>query len=134
MAKKIGMIIINYNDYDTTKRLLDNVSKYKCLDKIVVVDNDSSDDSYNKLKRVKRKNLVILKNNDNRGYASGINIGVKYLIEELGNLNIIISNSDVIVDKEEDIKMLSKHIKKDVAVSAPVIFEHNKLNRGWKKS
>ena len=98
MAKKIGMIIINYNDYDTTKRLLDNVSKYKCLDKIVVVDNDSSDDSYNKLKRVKRKNLVILKNNDNRGYASGINIGVKYLIEELGNLNIIISNSDVIVD------------------------------------
>ncbi|MBQ2639490.1 MAG: glycosyltransferase family 2 protein [Bacilli bacterium] len=134
MAKKIGMIIINYNDYEMTKRLLDNVSKYKCLEKIVVVDNNSSDDSYKKLKKIKRKNLVILKNENNNGYASGINIGVKYLIEEIGNLNIIISNADVIIDKEEDLKMLSSHIKKDIAVSAPVIFEHNSLNRGWKIS
>ena len=134
MAKKIGMIIINYNDYDMTKRLLDNVSKYKCLERIVVVDNNSSDDSYKKLKRIKKKNLTILKNDSNKGYASGINVGVKYLIEELGSLNIIISNSDVIIDKEDDIKMLSSHIKKDIAVSAPVIFENNSLNRGWKIS
>ena len=134
MAKKIGMIIINYNDYNTTKRLLDNVSKYKCLDRIVVVDNNSSDDSYKRLKRIKRKNLTILKNDSNAGYASGINMGVKYLIKEIGNLNIIVSNSDVIIDKEEDIKLLSSHIKKDVAVSAPVIFENNSLNRGWKIS
>ncbi len=134
MAKKIGMIIINYNDYNTTKRLLDNISKYKCLDRIVVVDNNSSDDSYKKLKRIKRKNLTILKNDSNAGYASGINIGAKYLIEELGKLNIIISNSDVIINDENDIKMLSSHIKKDIAVAAPVIFENNKLNRGWKLS
>ena len=133
MAKKIGMIIINYNDYDTTKRLLDNVSKYKCLEKIVVVDNNSSDDSYKKLKRIKRKNVTILKN-DNSSYAAGINVGVKYLIDEIGNLNIIVSNSDVIINDEEDLKMLASHIKKDIAVSAPVIFEKNHLNRGWKLS
>ena len=43
------MIIVNYNDFDTTKRLLDNVKDYKCLDKIIVVDNHSSDKSLSKL-------------------------------------------------------------------------------------
>ena len=41
----IGMVIVNYNDYETTKRLLDNVKDYKVLKEIVVVDNKSTDNS-----------------------------------------------------------------------------------------
>ena len=49
---KLGMCIVNYNDYETTKTLIDNVKNYKCLDKIVIVDNKSTDDSLSKLRNV----------------------------------------------------------------------------------
>ena len=51
MQKKLGMVIVNYNDFDLTKRLLNNVKDYKCLNHIVVVDNNSSDNSFEKLKQ-----------------------------------------------------------------------------------
>ena len=53
--QKLGMVIINYNDYSTTKKLLENIVDYSCLDKIVVVDNCSTDDSFKKLKKLKYK-------------------------------------------------------------------------------
>ena len=69
----------------------------------------------------------------NFGFAKAINIGCKYLIKELGPCNLIISNSDVIIDKEEDLKALIKELnKKSVGVVAPTIVENKHLNRGWK--
>ena len=48
--RKLVFVIVNYNDYKTTKRLIDNIKDYKVIDDIYVVDNHSSDDSYDKLK------------------------------------------------------------------------------------
>ena len=50
--RKLAMVIINYNDYDTTKKLIDNIKNYKVLDKIIIVDNASTDNSYNKIKKL----------------------------------------------------------------------------------
>ena len=44
-------MIINYNDAKTTEKLLNNVKDYKSISKIIVVDNHSSDDSYQVLKK-----------------------------------------------------------------------------------
>ena len=44
--RKLVFVIINYNDYETTKKLLDNIKDYKVIDKIYVVDNHSTDNSY----------------------------------------------------------------------------------------
>ena len=71
--KKIGFVIVNYNDYKTTKRLLDEIKRFKTLEKIVVVDNNSTDNSYQDLKKEEQKNVVIIKNEQNNGYASGMN-------------------------------------------------------------
>ena len=133
MAKKIGMVIINYNDYETTNRLLDNISSYKCLEKIVVVDNNSTDNSYTKLKKLSNNKILVIKNSKN-SYASGLNFGAKRLVGEIGECNIIFSNSDVIIKEEKDLKTLSSNIKKDISVVGPVVLEHNDLNRGWKES
>ena len=45
---KVGMIILNYNDYETTDKYLSSIKNYKVLDKIIVVDNNSTDSSYEK--------------------------------------------------------------------------------------
>ena len=131
MSRKTSVVIVNYNDSDTTIRLLNNIKDYKCLSKIVIVDNNSSDNSYEVLKKYSGKNVTVLKN-DNRHFSSGLNVGAKYIVKELGESNIIFSNSDIIVDSEEDIIKLSNDIKDDIVVVGPTIDEHGVLNRGWK--
>lgn len=130
---KNGMIIVNYNDYSSTKELINNIQSYQILDKIVVVDNHSTDDSMKQLKKLKVPNLKILEVKENKGYAYAINYGSKYLIKELGTCNLIISNPDVMISKEEDIKELLSLLKdKKVGMVGPTILEHETLNRGWK--
>lgn len=131
MQKKLGMVIVNYNDFDMTSRLLNNVKDYKCLFHIVVVDNNSTDDSFEKLKEFESNRITIIKNSS-RHFSSGLNVGAKYLIKKVGECNIIFSNSDIIIKGEEDLKKLSSNIKNDIVVVGPVVNEHGILNRGWK--
>ena len=131
MAKKIGFVIVNYNDSKETIKLINNIKDYKCIDKIVIVDNNSSDNSFDVLSKYKNKKVDVIKNKS-RHYSSGLNFGAKYLIDKLGECNIFFSNSDIIIDKEDDILSLSNTINNDVVVVGPTIKEHNNLNRGWK--
>ena len=62
MQKKLGIVIVNYNDFDMTSRLLNNIKDYKCLDEIIVVDNNSTDDSFEKLKEFESNRITIIKN------------------------------------------------------------------------
>ena len=129
---KLGMCIVNYNDYKTTKRLIDNIINYKCLDKIVVVDNKSTDNSLINLKKLESKKIKIIASNKNGGYSYALNIGCKYLIEEFKELIIVVSNSDIIIDSENDLIELAKIVSDNRVVVAPTIIEGNNLNRGWK--
>lgn len=130
---KNGMVIVNYNDYSSTKELIHNIKSYQILDKIVVVDNHSTDDSIKQLKKLKIPNLKVLEVKENKGYAYAINYGSKYLIKELGPCNLIISNPDVMISKEEDIVGLLALLKnKKVGAVGPTILEHETLNHGWK--
>ncbi len=134
---KLGMVIVNYNDYKTTIELLNNVKDYKCLNSIVIVDNKSTDDSVKYLKKYESKKIVVLESAENKGYASGLNIGAKYLNDKYKDCNIIFSNADIIINKEEDLKKLSSDIKGDIAVVGPTIVQRNEisgeneLSRGW---
>lgn len=130
MQKKLGIVIVNYNDYDMTSRLLNNIKDYKCLNHIVVVDNNSTDDSIQKLKEFESNRITIIKNSS-RHFSSGLNVGAKCLIKKVGECNIIFSNSDIIIKGEEDLKKLSSDINKDVVVVGPTVDEHGVLNRGW---
>ena len=128
----IGMVIVNYNDYETTKRLLDNVKDYKVLKEIVVVDNKSTDDSLKKLKKLESKKITIIDSGNNKGYSYALNVGCKYLIDKYKVLNIVISNSDIIIDSENDIKDLNSYISDKNVIVGPTIIQGNDLNRGFK--
>lgn len=131
MQKNIGIVIVNYNDFETTKRLIENIKDYKCLKQIVVVDNNSTDNSFEQLKEFESNRITIIKNSS-RHFSSGLNVGAKCLIKKVGDCNIIFSNSDVIIKGEEDLERLSSDIKGDTVVVGPTIWEHGELNRGWR--
>lgn len=129
---KNGIVILNYNDSENTSLILDDIKNYKILDKIVVVDNKSTDDSVKKLKKYENNKIKIIEANENKGYAAGNNLGIKYLIEKENIENIIISNPDIIVS-EKAIKTLIKDLEnKDIDCVAPIVKEPNGISRGWK--
>ena len=126
------MVIVNYNDNETTKRLLDNVKDYKVLKEIVVVDNKSTDNSLEELRKLKNKKITIIDSGNNKGYSYALNVGCKYLINKYKSLNIVISNSDIIIDSELDIKDLNSYISTKNVIVGPTIIQGNDLNRGFK--
>lgn len=130
--RKLAFVIINYNDYKTTKRLLYNIKDYKIIDKIYVVDNHSTDDSYENLKKLKIKRYEVIETPSNKGFAYALNIGAKKAIDDLGNVDIIFSNSDIIINSNEDLEDLKKTLdKRTVGLVGPVVVQNGKLNRGW---
>jgi len=128
---KKGIVIVNYNDYETTLTLLNNIKNYKVFDKIVIVDNHSTDSSYEVLSKEESGNIKVIETLNNLGYSYALNIGCKYLIELYKECKIIISNSDIIINKEKDIIDLYDLISKDNVIVGPTILEHNTKNRGW---
>ena len=39
---KTGFVVLNYNDYKTTIKLIENIKNYNSIDVIVIVDNCSN--------------------------------------------------------------------------------------------
>lgn len=48
-------LIVNYNDFKSTKHLIDNIKNYSCIDEIVVVDNYSREDQIELLTTMEEK-------------------------------------------------------------------------------
>ena len=125
-----GIVILNYNDSKTTSEMLDKIKSYKILDHIVVVDNNSSDNSLEVLEKYKSKKIDIVANKENKGYAYGNNVGIRYLRDNYKCDYVFISNPDIIVS-ESTIEVLVKDLKK-VDIVAPVIKQLGEEIKGWK--
>lgn len=77
-APKISVIILNHNNKKVIFRCVSSLlafnERYNC--EIIVVDNDSTDGSYEELERQYGEKIVLVKNAKN-GCSSGRNLGVK---------------------------------------------------------
>lgn len=92
---KTGFVVLNYNDYKTTIKLIENIKNYNSIDVIVIVDNCSTDESYKKISEYTNNKIVLIKSDKNGGYAYGNNFGIHYLIENYKCDIIFIANPDV---------------------------------------
>lgn len=111
---KTVAIILNYNDVDTSLKQLKRLLSYKSLDKIIMVDNASTDDSRIRLSHYVNQNaqkFLYLQMEQNKGYGAGNNAGLK-LAKELGAKYALVANPDTeIADKaiEKCIQKLEAH-------------------------
>lgn len=127
-----GLVVVNYNDYKNTINFINSIKNYGVIDKIVIVDNCSIDESYINLKQICSDRIILLKNSSNKGYGSGINVGSKYLIDKYNVKNIIVSNTDIIINSESDIVKMINYLKDNIALVGPNVLENGGVNRGWK--
>ncbi len=127
------LLIINYNDAETTKVLIDNVRDYEVLDGIVILDNKSSDDSYDELRKLETSKIKVIQSEANKGYAYAINFGSNYIRRVFGDSHVIVSNSDIVIYQEDDIQhLIHTHEQTNAGITAPIVREHEGLSKGWK--
>ncbi|GAA2956637.1 glycosyltransferase [Lactobacillus kefiranofaciens] len=93
----VACIILNYNDYRTTMKLVDNIKEFTVIKHIIIVDNKSSNNSLDILKQhyALIKKIVVISSGKNGGYGFGNNYGIKYAKRVLKSKYAIISNPDV---------------------------------------
>ena len=79
---RLGVVILNYKSYDVTLDCLSKLERLEQLDDIVVVDNNSPNDSYQRLQAAQPGHRWhLLQSGENRGYSAGNNVGIRYLME-----------------------------------------------------
>ena len=97
--KTIGIVILNYNDAFTTIKLCNLIRNYEVIDRIVVVDNFSKDNSFEILQKLEDEKIKVIQSDRNGGYSYGNNFGAFYLINNYCIDIIFISNPDVEFDQ-----------------------------------
>lgn len=139
--KNNALIILNYNKYELTINAVENVLNTNYKGYIVVVDNSSTNDSFNILKdslECLNKNIYVIKTDKNGGYAYGNNFGIKFISNKHKNIEYIsIMNPDVVVDSNFSINSLISKIynRQEIAgITAMQLYNDNySLNTvGWK--
>lgn len=109
MEPKVLIIILNYKTYELTIDLIKQLKNihYNNFD-CMVIDNNSPNQSKDILKEYSKKlNYIFYANSDNKGYAVGNNIGLKYATKNNYKYSWIL-NSDV---RLEDLNVLSHMIR-----------------------
>lgn len=96
---RLGVVILNYKSYNVTLNCLAQMEKLELIDDIVVVDNNSPNESYQKLQAAQPGHRwQLLQSGENRGYSAGNNIGIRYLMKHTDDDIIGIVNPDVSFD------------------------------------
>jgi GT2 family glycosyltransferase len=133
-SPRVGIVILNYKTYKMT---IECVNKLVNIDYenffVVVIDNDSPNESFGMLKNEYSNNIMpfeihVISSEKNGGYSYGNNIGAKKA-EQMGAEFILIMNNDVELINSDFISELVNFMEKDtnVAMVGPGIIEKDKL-------
>ncbi len=108
----VSIIIVSFNTKDILSRCLNSIFKYTndLNFEVLVVDNNSADGSSELLKRfkIKYKNLFVIENKENLGFAKGNNLG----IGKSKGKYILLLNSDTLLTENSILKMYEYMEKK----------------------
>ena len=129
MDKSVFIVVLNYKNLADTVACLASLRKitYNRY-RIVVVDNDSQDGSYESLKE-QETDCCIIQSGENRGYAAGNNIGIRYALEQ-GADYVCILNNDVEVEPDFLTKLVQyMESEPDVGMTGPVVYEYDQREK-----
>ncbi len=99
---KVAVVVLNWNGAKDTEKCVASLLKqgYKNFH-IIIVDNGSSDNSIqilNKLAKANPDKISVLKNSRNLGFAGGVNVGIRYALEnKYGSVALL--NNDAVAEK-----------------------------------
>lgn len=121
---KIAVVILNYNSSSLTIKNVRQIKRLSDKLHIIIVDNKSTDDSATILNSelCGLKNIKMISNDRNRGYAAGNNVGIDYAIENLDRIKaVVICNPDIIIPELDVLKKMYFAITDDEKLGAVTV-------------
>ena len=135
---KLAVIVVNFNDEKDTLKYVKEITEYEVVDKIVVVDNKSTNpDCFEKLETLRNEKVDVIQSERNGGYSYGNNFGIKYLEDKGLEFDYYaISNPDIEISKEaikKTIEFLNNNPNVGVAAPKMVNSKDKRIRRSaWK--
>lgn len=127
----VSCLILNYNDAPTTINLVKQIKGFSLLDFIVVIDNCSTDNSWELLQDCKCDKVHVIKSPRNGGYGAGNNVGLHYSSDVLNADYSIIANPDVVFS-EECLEKNLQTFQEDSSVAVVSAKQSNSADCAWK--
>lgn len=122
---KVFIIVLNYNGGDLLKECLRSIYQSDYPDyEAVIVDNDSSDGSFELAKNYFSK-AHFIKNEKNIGFAGGNNVAIRFALEKFADY-ILLLNNDATVEKNAISEMVNFAQKdKKVGILGPIVYNQS---------
>lgn len=119
-SSDLYIVVVSYNPGEKIVACLKSLQQAKVPKewqiKILVVDNGSSDDSVKNVRQLQVKELRVIENERNLGFATGCNIGIKEALANVAQA-VMLLNQDTTVGKDFLISLLAN----EADIVAPVI-------------
>ncbi|NYB26376.1 MAG: glycosyltransferase family 2 protein [Methanobacteriaceae archaeon] len=131
---QVAIIIVNWNGWEDTIECLESLYRIDYPNyEIIIVDNHSHDDSVKKIKEYSEgKELTIIENEENCGFAEGNNIGIKYALKNFKPKYILLLNNDTVVDKNFLKELITAGEKNThLGILGPKIYFYDKPEVIW---
>lgn len=112
------IVVLNWNGIADTKKCLGSLLDQSYKDyNILVVDNASTDNSLKKLERIEatEPKITIIANKKNKGFAGGVNTGIRYAIENSFDA-VALFNNDAVADKDWLAELVKGFGKRSVSI------------------
>lgn len=117
------IILVNFNGSKDTIECINSINKSTVDVAIIVVDNGSTEDEFQKLK-IYEKDITLIKSNVNVGFAAGNNIAIKLVLEHYKNINnIILLNNDTVIDQQMIEKLRNRNNGKSITVPKMMYYD-----------
>ena len=94
----VALIILNYCSFNDCVTCVDQLLLFESGSHIIIVDNQSPDSSYERLKeKYNAASVDVLQTTENRGYSAGNNFGIQFAVEKYHVDTVGVLNPDVFI-------------------------------------
>lgn len=122
---KVSIIILNFNGRAVLNGCLTSVFQVDYPElSVIVVDNNSTDGSLEKAK-AKFSKAVFIRNEQNLGFASGNNIGIKFALEHGADYVLLLNNDTIVTPGFLMPLMDTFKVNEKIGLVSPLIFQGN---------
>jgi len=126
---QVYVIMLTYNHSEDTRQALISLQRLTYPNvRLVIVDNQSTDETVSMVRR-DFPEVMVLVNASNLGFAAGVNVGIRYVLE-FGAKLVLLINNDVVVAPDM-LDCLVAAMEEDIGATAPLIYQLEDPTRIW---
>ena len=127
---KVFIILVNWNGKEDTAACLRSLKNINYPNyEIILVDNGSTDNSYDYLK-THFPQITLIENKENLGFAGGCNLGIKHALEN-GTEYVLLLNNDTIVKEDFLDKLVTSAEKEKADLATGKIYYYGRAEIIW---